>query len=76
MLPDSTYFSSKIMVDKQSTMYDSNGQDIPKIIYVKEKQLLKIPEITGYYNLPNNIKWTGKMIQLIFNGNNFSRPNN
>jgi hypothetical protein len=76
ILPDSTHFSSTILVDRQSTKYDSNDQDIPEIIYVKEKQLLKIPEITGNYDLPNNVKWTGKLIQLKFNGNEFSRIKN
>jgi hypothetical protein len=73
ILQDSAHFSSAILVDRESTMYDSSAQNIPEIIYIKKKQLLKIPEITGDGLLLDNVRWTGRLIQLKFNGSKFSK---
>jgi hypothetical protein len=73
ILPDSTHFSSAILVDRQSTAYDSGSQDIPKITFDNDEQVLTLPEIAGNYDLPDDVKWTGKLIQLKFNGYRFSK---
>ncbi len=66
ILLDSANMSSGILIDREATMSNSNQQDIPMVKYDSKSQTLIIPEIKR-----GDIRWTGKLIRLKFNGEKF-----
>lgn len=68
ILQDSSNMVSGILIDREATMSNENPHDIPMVKYDSKNQTLIIPEIKM-----GDIRWTGKLIQLKFDGVKFIR---
>jgi len=65
--------NSTILIDRESSRYIKDSQEIPDIIYDSNNQIIIFPEIIESKRENEITRWTGKLIKLKFNGNMFVR---